>query len=173
MLLQPCVKGLFKSLQFLFPPTPSSGQCHCMFAVELRLLHGYVTQRNLDEAGLRRHSKGNNNKKKRETCDVGQAMQPCTRNHPPTSLQQRWKQSTQQMHTDWQRRHTVHISTPKPNQEFIKKKKREYLVLPSGVRVLHKENQTGAEREVRTTHQYYTCIVTMHALHDSKPWPSH
>lgn len=50
---------------------------------------------------------------------------------------------------------------------------KKYLVLPSGVRVLQEESQTGAEREVRTTHQYYTCIVTMHASHDGKPWLSH
>lgn len=72
-----------------------------MFAVEMRLVHSYVTRRNLAEAGLRRKGK------ERETCDAGQAMQPCTHNHPPTSLQQRWEQSAQQIRMDGQWRHAV------------------------------------------------------------------
>lgn len=64
---------------------------------------------------------------------------------------------------------------PKPGGERTQKKKttralrrrKEYLALPSGVRGLEekKSNREGQREHLRTTaHQYYSCIVIMHAL---------
>lgn len=74
-------------------------------------------------------------------------------------------------------------NAPKPGQwveqkrKTIERERKEYLALPSGVRDLGKRKQTRRKKEQREkvkteAHQYYSCIVIMHALHDGKPWQS-
>lgn len=50
---------------------------------------------------------------------------------------------------------------------------KEYLGLPSGVRGLEEKSNGKGQRENLKTHQYCSCIVIMHALHDGKPCLSH
>lgn len=85
------------SLFFFTPsPLPHSGPCHCLFAVEVRVVHNYVIHRDLDETRLRTHTSA---ARERQRWDVGHAMLSCTplrqththtqsSPHPhPTSLQ--------------------------------------------------------------------------------------
>lgn len=80
------------SLFFFTPsppsPLPHSGPCHCLFAVEVRVVHNYVIHRDLDETRLRTHT---STARERQRWDVGHAMLLCTplrqthtHSHPPT-----------------------------------------------------------------------------------------
>lgn len=69
-------------------PLPHSGPCHCLFAVEVRVVHNYVIHRDLDETRLRTHT---STARERQRWDVGHAMLLCTplrqthtHSHPPT-----------------------------------------------------------------------------------------
>lgn len=56
-------------------PLPHSGPCHCLFAVEVRVVHNYVIHRDLDETRLRTHT---STARERQRWDVGHAMLLCT-----------------------------------------------------------------------------------------------
>ena len=168
----------------------NSGVCHCMLAVELRTVHNYVIHRNLGETRVSRHRRRERERERERegevrwgTCHA--AMHPNTHTHTHTYAQTlpllcsnngsiATHKCTGTGSEGTQRKKNY---APKPSRavsEHTKKQKssaKKKRVPCSAFRCARpwreKSNREGQREHLRTTaHQYYSCIVIMHAL----PW---